>query len=62
MKEKNLKEKYVIISWPQHVEDEAGTLQKTINIGAGANNVAWLGPKEKELLVCSCDDGTLQVS
>lgn len=43
------------------VEDEAGALLKTINIGAGANNVAWLGPKEKELLLCSCDDGTLQI-
>jgi len=43
------------------VADEAGTVLKTISIGVGANNVAWLGPKEKELLLCSCDDGTLQI-
>jgi len=30
-------------------------------VGEGANDVAWLGPKESELLLCSCDDGTLQI-
>jgi len=41
--------------------DEEGKITKTIRIGEGANDVAWLGPKESELLLCSCDDGTLQI-
>lgn len=44
------------------VADEAGTAQKTVATVSGANNIAWLGSKDKELLLCSCDDGTLQVS
>lgn len=30
-------------------------------VGEGANDIAWLGPKDNELLLCSCDDGTLQI-
>lgn len=52
----------IITTMTTHVENETGTLLNTIDIGSGATNVAWLGSKEKELLLCSCDDGTLQVS
>jgi len=43
------------------VENESGDMVNTTSINVGVNNVTWLGSQEKELLVCSCDDGTVQV-
>jgi hypothetical protein len=56
------KEKETLIHDSSYVLDEAGTAQKNVATVTGANNIAWLGSKDKELLLCSCDDGTLQVS
>jgi len=43
------------------ITDDEGSSQKTVATVAGANNLAWLGSKDKELILCSCDDGTLQI-